>query len=204
MSKTKVRKGASRRYSRLQTRKAWYEDLPLLPIVVGALLLVGMVVVIYFYAKTPASSTTDPTVNGIPCQTNEQLAVHYHAHLSIIVGGNETTLPAGVGIDQTTQCLYWLHTHATDGVIHIEAPKTSAARKFTLGDVFDIWGKPLNSTQVGAAKLTKEQKLVMYVDGKPYTGNPRSIVLAAHTQVVVEITPPAVTPPPTFTFPSGL
>jgi hypothetical protein len=204
LSKTKVRKGASRRYSRLQTRKAWYEDLPLLPIVVGALLLVGMVVVIYFYAKTPASSTTDPTINGIPCQTNEQLAVHYHAHLSIIVGGNETTLPAGVGIDQTTQCLYWLHTHATDGVIHIEAPKTSAARKFTLGDVFDIWGKPLNSTQVGAAKLTKDQKLVMYVDGKPYTGNPRSIVLAAHTQVVLEITPPAVTPPPTFTFPSGL
>jgi hypothetical protein len=204
LSKTKVRKGASRRYSRLQTRKAWYEDLPLLPIVVGALLLVGMVVVIYFYAKTPTGSTTDPTINGIPCQTNEQLAVHYHAHLSIMVGGNETTLPAGVGIDQTTQCLYWLHTHATDGIIHIEAPKSSAARKFTLGDVFDIWGKPLSSTQVGAAKLTKDQKLVMYVDGKPYTSNPRSIVLASHTQVVLEITPPAVTPPPSFTFPSNL
>jgi hypothetical protein len=204
LSKTKVRKGAARRYSKLQTRKAWYEDLPLLPIIVGVVLLVGMIAVIAVYLRTPASSSTDPTINGIPCQTNEQLAVHYHAHLSIIVGGNETTLPAGVGIDQTTQCLYWLHVHATDGLIHIEAPKTSAARKFTLGDVFDIWGKPLSSTQIGAAKLTKDQKLVMYVDGKPYTGNPRSIVLASHTQVVVEITPPEVTPPPTFTFPSGL
>jgi hypothetical protein len=163
-----------------------------------------MIAVIAVYLRTPASSSTDPTINGIPCQTNEQLAVHYHAHLSIIVGGNETTLPAGVGIDQTTQCLYWLHTHATDGIIHIEAPKSSAARKFTLGDVFDIWGKPLSSTQIGAAKLTKDQKLVMYVDGKPYPGNPRSIVLASHTQVVIEITPPEVTPPPTFTFPSGL
>jgi hypothetical protein len=202
LSKTKVRKGAARRYSRVQKRKAWYEDLPLLPIVVGGILLVGAIVAI-IYATTHTTTGPDPTINGIPCQSNEQLAVHYHAHLSIIVNGNETTLPAGVGIDQATQCLYWLHVHATDGVIHIEAPKASAARKFTLGDVFDVWGKPLSSTQVGATVLTKDQKLVMFVDGKPYTGNPRSIVLAVHTLVVLEVTPPTVTPPPSFTFPAG-
>ncbi|MDQ6918950.1 MAG: hypothetical protein M3Z98_06290, partial [Candidatus Dormibacteraeota bacterium] len=95
------------------------------------------------------------------------------------------------------------HVHATDGVIHIEAPKSSAARKFTLGDVFDIWKKPLSSTQIGATVLTRDQKLVMFVDGKPYTGDPRKIVLAAHTQVVLEVTPPEVTAPPTFTFPAG-
>lgn len=202
MSKTKVRKGAARRYSRVQNRKPWYEDLPLLPIVVGSLLLVGAVIIIIVSLKNPVNSV-DPTRNGIPCQSNEQLAVHYHSHLSIIVNGNETVLPAGVGIDQSTQCLYWLHVHAADGVIHIEAPKASAARKFTLGDVFDIWGRPLTSSQVGATVLTKDQKLIMLVDGKPYTGNPRSIVLAAHTLVVLEVTPPEVTSPPTFTFPAG-
>ena len=202
MSKTKVRKGAARRYSRVQNRKAWYEDLPLLPIVVGSLLLVGAIIAIIVGSRS-GGSTVDPTINGIPCQSNEQLAVHYHAHLSIIVDGSENTLPPTVGIDQTTQCLYWIHTHATDGVIHIEAPKASAARKFTLGDIFDVWGKPLSNTQVGATVLTKDQKLVMYVDGKAYTGNPRSIVLAAHTLVVLEVTPPTVTPPPTFTFPAG-
>jgi hypothetical protein len=204
LSKTKVRKGAARRYSRVQNRKAWYEDLPLLPIVVGGLLLVGAVIIIIVSVRNPGTSA-DPTINGIPCQSNEQLAVHYHAHLSIIVNGNETTLPAGVGIDQTANppCLYWLHTHATDGVIHIEAPKASAARKFTLGDVFDVWKQPLSSTRIGATVLTKDQKLVMFVDGKAYTGNPRSIVLAAHTLVVLEVTPPEATPPPTFTFPAG-
>jgi hypothetical protein len=202
LSKTKVRKGAARRYSRVQNRKAWYEDLPLLPIVVGSLLLVGAIIAIIVGSRS-GGSTVDPTINGIPCQSNEQLAVHYHAHLSIIVDGSENTLPPSVGIDQTTQCLYWIHTHATDGVIHIEAPKASAARKFTLGDIFDVWGKPLSNTQVGATVLTKDQKLVMYVDGKAYTGNPRSIVLAAHTLVVLEVTPPTVTPPPTFTFPAG-
>jgi hypothetical protein len=203
LSKTKVRKGAARRYSRVHNRKAWYEDLPVLPIVVGALLLVGAIVVIFSISRGSGGSSVDPTINGIPCQSNEQLAVHYHAHLSIIIDGSENTLPAGVGIDQTTQCLYWMHTHASDGVIHIEAPKESAARKFTLGDIFDIWGKPLSNTQIGATVLTKDQKLVMFVDGKPYTGNPRSIVLAAHTLVVLEVTPPSVTPPPTFSFPAG-
>jgi hypothetical protein len=109
-----------------------------------------------------------------------------------------------VGIDQTTQCLYWMHTHTADGVIHIEAPKSSAARKFTLGNVFDIWGKPLSSKQIGATVLTGDQKLLIFVDGKPYTGNPRNIVLGKYTQVVLEVTPPAVTPPPTFVFPAGL
>jgi hypothetical protein len=199
LSKTKVRKGG-RRYSRVQTRKAWYEDLPLLPIVVGSLLVVAAVILIVVSALNQPKSTT---INGIPCQSNEQLAVHYHAHLSILVGGNEATLPAGIGIDQTAQCLYWMHTHATDGVIHIEAPKDSAARKFTLGDFFDVWKVPLSSTQIASTVLTKGQKLLIFVDAKPYTGNPRNIVLGAHTQVILEVTPPAVTPLPTFTFPAG-
>jgi hypothetical protein len=205
LSKTKVRKGPARRYSRVQTRKSWYEDLPLLPIIVGALLVVGAIILIVVSARSGTGTAgAGSTIDGIPCQSNEQLAVHYHDHLSILIGGNETTLPAGVGIDQTTQCLYWMHVHATDGVIHIEAPKESAARKFTLGNIFDIWGKPLSNTQVGATVLTSGQKLLIFVDGKPYTGNPRNIVLGKYTQVVLEVTPPEVTPLPTYTFPAGL
>jgi hypothetical protein len=205
LSKTKVRKGAARRYSRVQTRKSWYEDLPLLPIIVGGVLVIAAIVLIVFAARSGSGAAgPDPTIDGIPCQSNEQLAVHYHAHLSIMIGGNETTLPAGVGIDQTTQCLYWMHTHTADGVIHIEAPKSSAARKFTLGNIFDIWGKPLSGKQIGATVLTGDEKLLIFVDGKPYTGNPRNIVLGKYTQVVLEVTPPAVTPPPTFVFPAGL
>jgi hypothetical protein len=200
LSKTKVRKGGARRYSRVQSRKPWFEDLPLLPIVVGGLLVVGAIIIIVVSIRSQTPSTS---INGIPCQSNEQLAVHYHAHLSMIVDGNETVLPAGTGIDQTNQCLYWMHVHAADGVIHIEAPKDSAARKFTLGDIFDIWKKPLTTSQVGDTVLTRDQKLVMFVDGKAYTGDPRKIVLGRHTLVVLEITPPEVNPPPTFTFPAG-
>jgi hypothetical protein len=205
LSKTKIRKGAARRYSRVQTRKAWYEDLPLLPIITGGLLVIGAIILIVVNARSaPSGTAAGATIDGIPCQSGEQLAVHYHAHLSILIGGNETTLPAGVGIDQTAQCLYWMRVHAADGIIHIEAPKESAARKFTLGNIFDIWRQPLSSTRVGATVLAKDQKLLIFVDGKPYTGNPRDIVLGKYTQVVLEVTPPEVTPPPTYTFPAGL
>lgn len=204
MSKTKQRRAESRRYARVQPKKNWYDDLPLLPVVVGGLLLAGAItlIVVASLNGTKNSAAGQP-VDGIQCQSNEQLAVHYHAHVSILIAGNETTLPASLGIDNADQCLYWVHTHQSDGVVHIEAPKSAATRKFTLGNVFDIWHKPLDSTHVGDTTIGSGQKLEMFVDGKTYTGNPRNIVLGAHTLVVLEVTPPLVSPPPTFTFPSG-
>ena len=44
------------------------------------------------------------------------------------------------------QCIYWLHTHAPDGVIHIESP---TQRIYTLGNFFDEWRQPLSANQVG-------------------------------------------------------
>ena len=46
------------------------------------------------------------------------------------------------------QCIYWLHTHAPDGVIHIESP---TQRIYTLGNFFDDWRQPLSADQVGGA-----------------------------------------------------
>jgi hypothetical protein len=42
-----------------------------------------------------------------------------------------------------------------------------------------------------------------FVDGKPYAGDPRSIVLGAHTQITLQVGTPIVTPP-VYTFPQGL
>ena len=35
-------------------------------------------------------------------------------------------------------CFAWLHTHAADGVVHIESP---TKRTYTLGNFFDVWGR---------------------------------------------------------------
>ena len=143
-------------------------------------------------------------VANVSCDTGEQLAVHYHAHLEILNQGNDVFVPANIGI--TSNCFYWLHTHDNTGVIHIEAPKAEANHTYTLGNFFDVWNQPLSRTQVGTFKLAPGQKLLIFVDGKqqPDGTDPRSIGLHAHTLVVLEITPPTVDPPPSYTFAQGL
>src|SRR5882672_619347 len=61
------------------------------------------------------------TQAGLPLFGNEQLAVHYHVHLDVLVDGQPITVPQGIGIDNTAQKISPLHTHDTTGVIHIES-----------------------------------------------------------------------------------
>src|SRR5579884_2168738 len=113
-------------------------------------------------ALAPASSTAPgTTVDGIQCAPIEQLAYHIHAHLQVYVDGQPRALPGAIGLlgpvaDPTaygpfyvaSRCYYWLHTHTSDGVIHIESP---TAKIYTLGDFFDEWGQPLSSDRVAGA-----------------------------------------------------
>lgn len=132
------------------------------------------------------------TIDGITCDAQEGARIHIHQHLAIIDRGKDVNIPAYIGIPQGQRCIYWLHTHTPDGIIHIEAPQD---RSFTLGDFFKVWGQPLSATQVSHAKAPKGQKLKVWVDGKPYTGDPRKIALNSHTDIVIEAGPPFVKPP---------
>ena len=171
--------------------------------VVGGLLLLVAIGIGIAAATSGAFKSTGSgslTKNGVECNPGEQLAVHYHAHLDILNNGQPVNIPAGIGIDNADNCLYWLHTHDTAGYVHIEAPARVAQRTFTLGNFFDVWGQPLSSQQVATIKLSSGQKLVAFVDGKQYTGDPRSIPLKSKEEIVLEITPPLVDPPPPFTW----
>ena len=148
--------------------------------------------------NTPATNDSKAAViDDIQCES-EMVQVHYHAHLALFQDGKAVALPAEIGIDTASSCLYWLHTHETDGVIHIESPKD---RQFTLGNFFDIWKQTLSDTQAGPVKASDGAKLTIYVDGQPYSGDPKAIVLKAHQKIVIEAGTPV--PPPDFTFPQG-
>jgi hypothetical protein len=145
--------------------------------------------------RAPVSGTP---VDGIPCETTEQLTYHVHAHLTIIANGQNLPVPAFIGIPG--RCIYWLHTHDTSGVIHIEAP---SQRSFVLGQFFDIWGQRLSTTQVLGFTADAQHSLQFFVDGQPYSGDPRQIPLGAHTLITIEYGPP-FSAPPSYTFPPGL
>lgn len=159
-----------------------------------------------FPAGDTAQGGQGAPVDAISCNTTEQLVYHIHAHLSLYVNGRQLAVPMGIGIvppRQVTQhfvtggkCFYWLHTHDNTGIIHIESP---IQKDYTLGDFFDIWGRPLSTTDLVGHK----GPVTVFVDGKRYTGNPRNILLTAHKQIALETGSPVVTPP-TYTFPAGL
>jgi hypothetical protein len=177
--------------------------------VLAAIALVVLAVISLTGVRTTAQPVrgmaTGATVDGIACQTSEQVAYHIHAHLTIYVSGVRQVVPAGVGIPGPQQvvngfveggkCLYWLHTHDTTGVIHIESP---ARRVYTLGQLFDIWGWPLSGTQVGGAS----GHVTVFLNGKRFAGDPRSIKLTPHA--VIQLDVGKVISPQPFTFPAGL
>ena len=145
----------------------------------------------------PANTTGTGKVHGITCGPTEQLVYHIHAHLAVFKNGQPYTLPAGVGIPgshavNTNQgpiasggtCIYWLHTHTTDGVIHIESPSKAI---YTLGDFFDEWHQPLSKNQVG----TLSGAVTAFVNGKPWKKDPRDIQLLPHEDVQLQIGQPA-------------
>ncbi len=122
-------------------------------------------------------------IDGITCDQAEGVVQHVHAHVAIYDRGKPVRIPEGVGINNASQCLYWLHTHTSDGIIHIEAP---VARVFTLGNFLDIWDRDL-----------PWKHPAVLVDGKRWKGGDfRSIPLLDHEQIVIENVPPFVQPPP--------
>jgi len=155
------------------------------------------------------TAVTGQPVDGISCSASEQTVFHIHAHLTIFVNGSARQIPAAIGIpgaqvQSTPQgpfigsgtCFYWLHTHAADGIVHIESP---VQRTYTLGNFFDEWGQPLGTGRVGPAT----GHVVALYNGQVYQGNPRDIPLTAHAQIQLEVGSPLVAPEQ-ITFPSGL
>jgi hypothetical protein len=155
----------------------------------------------------PAATTTQgATVDGVQCAPIEQLAYHIHAHLQVYVDGQPRTLPAAIGLlgpiyEDTPygrfygaqKCYYWLHTHAADGVIHIESP---TARVYTLGTFFDEWRQPLTTTNVAG----NQGKLTAFVNGKPWTKDPRAIPLIPHESIQLDVGSPVVPAAPLISW----
>jgi hypothetical protein len=149
-------------------------------------------------------------VDGISCQSNFRLLFHWHAALTVFANGKQSQVPAGIGIVgpqeaknpkgqpyiKEGKCFYWLHTHAPDGVIHIESP---VHRGFTLGDFFDEWGLPLSTDQVGPAK----GHVTVFYDGKVYQGNPRDVPLVDKAQIQLDVGTPLIAPD-LIAFPKSL
>jgi hypothetical protein len=136
---------------------------------------------------------------GLNALTNEGEVVHIHQHLDVYVNGKKEPVPSQIGI-YDGQFLTELHTHDASGIMHVESP---TKRTFDLAQFFGVWGVRLTPSCVGGycKELTPWR---LYVNGKPYQGDPRALELKAHQEIAIVIgTPPKVIPSK-YKFPAGL
>jgi hypothetical protein len=151
----------------------------------------------------PATTTRlGAIVKGIQCEPMTQSAYTSYAHLQVYVHGHSRALPGGIGVvDENpieTQhgliysahtCMYWLHTRAADGLVHVESP---VSRQFTLGDLFAVWHQPLNGRRVASSR----GRVTAYVNGRRWPASPAAIPLREHEAIQLAVgkpVPPAQT-----------
>lgn len=173
-------------------------------IVIGLIIVaaIGIGVAVASSKFLSSSSATAQTIDGIQCNTAEQLVFHNHAHLDIFINGQPYTIPSQVGI-VPAKCIYWLHTHDDGGIIHIESPVT---RNFTLGQFFDIWKKSFSNVQIFDNIANGTNTMSVYVNGNKINGNTdyRNINLNEHDQITIIFGRPPPKIPSTYEFPKGL
>jgi hypothetical protein len=150
---------------------------------------------------------------GLQPEPKEYLTNHVHAHLDVFIDGNPVVVPSGIGINTgdpdvrrfdepdgtvtyggielcSTPCISPLHTHAASGIIHTES---ATPEPNTLGQFFTEWGVDLSSSCVG--EYCSPESIAFYVNGEPYTGDPRAIELTDRKEIAIVIgTPPAQIP----------
>jgi hypothetical protein len=150
---------------------------------------------------------------GLKPEPFETLIHHVHSHLDVFVNGAVVRVPAGIGInihdpgvhrftsaDGKTAyggiqgcaqpCISPLHTHDDSGIVHTESPSPIPNR---LGQFFIEWGVRLTPSCVGS--YCRPTSIKILVDGRPFTGDPRTIQLTDHKEIAIVIgTPPKAIP----------
>lgn len=149
--------------------------------------LIGVVATSAGGAARAQSMFGGAPIDGIHCESIEGAVLHIHQHLQLFDRGRVVEVPAGIGIPAASNCLYWLHTHTNDGIVHVESP---TRRTFTLGQFFDIWGQELTHARAGSIRAVRGRVLRVTVNGRPYSGDPRAIILRDHEEIVIENGPP--------------
>ena len=91
----------------------------------------------------PTAPGFGDAVGDVSCDSGgHDAAFHLHSQLAVYLpDGTSAEVPPDIGVGSS--CMYWLHTHAETGELHVEAPAATAA---TLADFLEIWRRSTNPT----------------------------------------------------------
>ena len=133
-------------------------------------------------SATPTPPASQPPISSeIKCDLGgHDAAYHIHALVGVRVDGQLYAPPANIGIG--TDCLYWVHTHATDAIVHIEAP---AEVHPTLGDFLDIWATSFPDDTLLAKARDAIAAGKVTVNDAPISTDPLQLVLEDRMRIIL-------------------
>ena len=114
------------------------------------------------------------------------------AHLELFARGLVVLVPAGIGIAPPLHsagemkvsggCSYPARTREPTGVIEVVPDSRS-----TLGGFFALWGQPLGPRRLAGFRAAGVERVRAWVNGRSWPGDPRSIPLLQHSEIVLEL-----------------
>ena len=131
-------------------------------------------------------------VGSLRCQANARPRMG--VHLEIFVNRLDVVIPAGIGIAPPHRregayvdggrCSYPVRTTDPTGMIEVDRALKGRA---TLGQFFDAWGQPFGSRRLLGFSAGGRDHVAVYIDGRLWTGDPRSAPLTRHAAMMVEL-----------------
>jgi hypothetical protein len=144
-------------------------------VVIAATLVAVIVIAVIFLPRPGPNQVALPSYLD-HCVTG---SLFYHSHPSLIVTINGQGVVIPITFDAS--CPQPIHTHTSDGVLHIE---TDQNQNYTLGDWFLLWGHfandksmaIFNSTQIFSNKVDTTHHITMTVNGNGDTVDYQKLV----------------------------
>ena len=145
-----------------------------------------------------------PGVSGpVPGPCRSSLGRRVGAHVELFAANRVVLIARGIGLRAprvydgrvtAARCYGALVTLDPTGVVYVRS-----GTPMTLGDLFTAWGQPLSRRRL--ASFTG-RRVAIFVNGRARGGDPRTVPLSPHAEIVLEVGP-FVPPHPSYTFPPG-
>jgi hypothetical protein len=158
----------------------------------------------YRIAAAPVAVREGRSVGRFRCAANA--GRRFGVHIELFARRRVVIVPGGVGVARPSRthfsrirpgaCTYPLRTLDPTGVIEVRP-----GAKATLGDFFRVWGQSLGPRRI--AGFRTRAPILAFVGGRRRRGDPRTIPLTHHAQIVLELGG-YVAPHPRYLFPPGL
>jgi hypothetical protein len=128
-------------------------------------------------------------------------------HVEVFAANKVVLLPAGIGAEpplgyssgriSRARCYGALLTIDPTGLVLMRR-----GARLPLSSLFESWGQPLSSSRVASFQAPGGGHVAVFVDGRPWPGDPRRVPLSAHAEIVLEVGP-HVPPHSSYEFPLG-